>query len=1465
MAGPQTAPFGPSSSSSAESRITAFVSDLVRTEPIEEAFNLFLVHNKNADDDIVDKCSRWNALIAELQSDNSSSGSTNNSAIENALTGFVKVMSLQRNDKTLRIMRTILERSVGANVLKSRDVCDAVLTSDGLRADRNPAFWMTAFGLVRRIIGGVDYKGVREIMKAAIERLQTLSPGEIESVVSPQLSIVKDLLSYIFDRNAALLPGYFIVNEILKSYPDNPGWPHWAVVPMVSAFLNGFRPMTQMVTVVNRHRMRPIVEPTGKAHTLTTWRLDPLSLKFFLRGTLTYERTLPFGRDITVPQIEMLRYILRQNYSKDMVGSVLGIQKGGRKDGSGSTSGSQRYPMLEEQLVHLFVSAMTEEDETGVSDDSEALWRNLSSELIFSVLFQYITFPTFVTSVTEKLKKLKESQNHRAKELAFRRGRENMMWTLLQYVSGSISKNTTDDFVSVLCLIELLYSDEIDNCEPLPVPDRTKPDAVKKLAATALYIHFCSRAANEKTHPQFPLPRSLRKHYEYLSTIAASIPTSFNIEESVRKDFLVPIYCNTFTTKQEVFQQVMTGLVKAIGASNAVDTVPIPGGEKQLSAQAPSQPLSMDILDSLSLHTKMSLVHHIINFFQKQIHSKSTAAALSPALVETYCRLTVYSEIESLGVKSVLTQLFPQIFKESAWQMLHVILEIFSYRSHHIQASLRLLLLSHLNGLGGEVSTNRPIFAMNTQLSLCIESTALRIITSLGNSEIGLGKTGPAAASTTGVAGSKTGQQTGAAGSGNVVLYGDSEELNRVVVLTMARALQVNGLDQQSVTWVKDTLNGIMQKTPHSWPSHTLVNFPQIMQDFFKENPGPRENTSHNRAQLKQKVEEEYAIWASSAAAASETERIAHFSSPNNSFFLCVIWKFLIERETVLPLTYRVLERIGYKHLIAHLRTFCELLIFEFSKSGGAGFVAKCIESINNLIWKYNIIALDRFILCMALRTNEGSEAQVCLFIIQLLLLKPTAFRDRLNYLVELTSVMNGGTTEHQLATDFHQVHLDFYKDFPERFTPGELGSEAAAGGNGGQAAVAASQQPFPIYFSNVCVRFIPVFDIVVHRFLECPKVHTSLVNVLGHLSYLYKFHQKPITFLYNTLHYFERRIRENPFLKKKLIYSITGALKDVRPEGWGLTPPYLDYLESEHKSATSTNANGDLKKLFPPAYFVRLVGRLTHSLQNADASVIKRRAFPVMDWRFNEFPNEGAHATYITCVEIMGLPGMPHEVGAAILDVVLECAHVIPREELPDWINALGILMSNLPEAYWDGLYDKLVSAINEPPLSQWNVSGADPFKVFNFSESATASDGTDAGSYLSHLLAIAHSVFHHSGFDQIQTLPDLVREKFNALVRTEEQLLFVIHVTGPFLQRLHAERYMRPLFDLAVQYYRMLAKVDKELQRPLRYMDTICDLLYHVKYQFTGDSIRLDVERIEKELSPPLQLRLRFIAPKL
>merc|ERR1712039_834620 len=97
--------------------------------------------------------------------------------------------------------------------------------------------------------------------------------------------------------------------------------------------------------------------------------------------------------------------------------------------------------------------------------------------------------------------------------------------------------------------------------------------------------------------------------------------------------------------------------------------------------------------------------------------------------------------------------------------------------------------------------------------------------------------------------------------------------------------------------------------------------------------------------------------------------------------------------------------------------------------------------------------------------------------------------------------------------------------------------------------------------------------------------------------------------------------------------------------------------------------------------------------------------------------------------------------------------------------------------------------------------------------------------------------------------------------LVETEEQMLFVFHLVGPFLQRLHSDRFMRVLFELTVQLYEILLRVDRRVAH-LKHMDAVCDLLYHIKYQFTGDSVRNDVERIVRQLRNPLQLRLRFIA---
>lgn len=190
----------------------------------------------------------------------------------------------------------------------------------------------------------------------------------------------------------------------------------------------------------------------------------------------------------------------------------------------------------------------------------------------------------------------------------------------------------------------------------------------------------------------------------------------------------------------------------------------------------------------------------------------------------------------------------------------------------------------------------------------------------------------------------------------------------------------------------------------------------------------------------------------------------------------------------------RVLERIGARALVAHVRTFADFLVYEFSTSAGGQQLNKCIEILNDMVWKYNIVTLDRLILCLAMRSHEGNEAQVCYFIIQLLLLKPNDFRNRVSDFVKENS------PEHWLQSDWHTKHMSYHKKYPEKLYFEGLAEQVDP--------PVPIQSPYlPIYFGNVCLRFLPVFDIVIHRFLELLPVSKSLETLLDHLGGLYKFH----------------------------------------------------------------------------------------------------------------------------------------------------------------------------------------------------------------------------------------------------------------------------------------------------------------------------------------------------------------------
>ncbi|XP_071393603.1 mediator of RNA polymerase II transcription subunit 23 isoform X6 [Centroberyx affinis] len=1248
---------------SMETQLQSIFEDVVKTEMIEEAFaGMFM-------DTPEDERTK---LISCLGAFRQYWGTLPQESHDQCVQWIVRFIHSQHSPKRISFLYDCLAMAVETSLLPPRMVCVALISSDSLEWERTQ-LWALTFRLIRKIIGGVDYKGVRDLLKAVLDKIQTI-PTTVSSAVVQQLLAAREVVEYILDRNACLLPAYFAITEIRKLYPEGQ-LSHWLLGSLISDFVDSFRPTARINSICGRCSLLPVVNNSGAI--CNSWKLDPTTLRFPLRGMLPFDK--------------------------------------------------------------------------------------------------FASFPHMVLSLHQKLA-----------GRGLIKGRDHLMWVLLQFISGSIQKNALADFLPVMKLFDLLYPEK----ECIPVPDINKPQSTHSFAMTCIWIHLNRKAQNDNSKLQIPIPHSLKLHHEFLQQ-------SLRNKTLGMSDYKIALLCNAYSTNSECFTLPMGVLVETIYGNGSM-RINLPGTNCMASGSV--TPLPMNLLDSLTVHAKMSLIHSIATRVIKLAHAKSSIA-LAPALVETYSRLLVYMEIESLGIKGFISQLLPNVFKSHAWGILHTLLEMFSYRMHHIQPHYRVQLLSHLHSLAAVPQTNQ------NQLHLCVESTALRLITALGSSEV-------------------QPQFTRFLNDPKTVLSAESEELNRALILTLARATHVTdfftGSDSIHGTWCKDILQTIMTFTPHNWASHTLSCFPAPLQAFFKQNNVPQES----RFNLKKNVEEEYRKWKSMS---NENDIITHFSMQGSPpLFLCLLWKMLLETDHINQIGFRVLERIGARALVAHVRTFADFLVYEFSTSAGGQQLNKCIEILNDMVWKYNIVTLDRLILCLAMRSHEGNEAQVCYFIIQLLLLKPNDFRNRVNDFVKENA------PEHWLQSDWHNKHMSYHKKYPEKLYFEGLADQV-------NPPMQLQSQYLPIYFGNVCLRFLPVFDIVIHRFLELLPVSKSLETLLDHLGGLYKFHDRPVTYLYNTLHYYERHLRERTNLKRKLVHAIMSSLKENRTPGWCLSETYLK---------CGMNAREDNVWIPDDTYYCKLIGRLVDTMAGKSPG-----PFPNCDWRFNEFPNPAAHALHVTCVELMALAVPGKDVGNALLNVVLKSQPLVPRENITAWMNAIGLVITALPEPYWIVLHDRIVSVIGSPALTSETEWAGYPFALLDF----TACHQSYSEMNCSYVLALAHAVWHHSSIGQLSLIPKFLSETLKPIVQTEFQLLYVYHLVGPFLQRFQQER-TRCMLEIGVAFYEMLQAVDQHCQH-LHYMDPICDFLYHIKYMYTGDSVKEQVEKIIMTLRPAMKLRLRFI----
>ena len=132
----------------------------------------------------------------------------------------------------------------------------------------------------------------------------------------------------------------------------------------------------------------------------------------------------------------------------------------------------------------------------------------------------------------------------------------------------------------------------------------------------------------------------------------------------------------------------------------------------------------------------------------------------------------------------------------------------------------------------------------------------------------------------------------------NSIVSVESEELNRLLILTLARSMHITGTGNDPVAggWCKDLLSVIMQNTPHCWSEHTRSSFPHVIADFFEKQTYHKEN----KTLLKKTVEEEYRNFKTMT---NDNDIINHFT--NNQLFLCLLYKIILEGNGIPPVAYK--------------------------------------------------------------------------------------------------------------------------------------------------------------------------------------------------------------------------------------------------------------------------------------------------------------------------------------------------------------------------------------------------------------------------------------------------------------------------------------------------------------------------------------------------------------------------------
>uniref|UniRef100_A0A1I8ETR1 Mediator of RNA polymerase II transcription subunit 23 n=1 Tax=Wuchereria bancrofti TaxID=6293 RepID=A0A1I8ETR1_WUCBA len=558
-----------------------------------------------------------------------------------------------------RILSSIFMIACNEGVLPLSDCCELLIlcTNFSLTTPMDSR----KFEYMQKNLHLIDYKGLRNILKLlVVERMQEV-PSTITHHHRHMLLPVENVrfshffgivLSNVFctkitfqmlltliDRQLNLLPCIFTITELHRVSNNSRAF----LLPRVAKKFNdmfiSFRPLTEMVTVIGRSWLYPIAAHISFPVSTPSWKLEVTTTRLHQRAHL------PYKSELFAPQSSLLYTLLRQPRGKDTISYVM----------RQNTNLTPQRLQCDELLHMIILEAMSEMEKTDTRLDDPAnqyQWMNITQTL---------------------------------SETVYRKGRDELMWVILQYVAVYIDRVSNEEMVRVAEIYNLLYSDE----QTWSGADTDPLLFVRFLVPAAIWIHFYKKLGNSHTEILPKPSESLWRQIQFLQERTAD--SDPNIQNVADHNAVLAAVANAYSSDMPNFQKLVLTAVDVFldGSPEEMNTVwHLPHG---IISYSKKTPLPLSLIDSLTFHARNHLFQLCLLKLTAMLSVQQAQKVPSPATIDTLVRLAVTTEFE-YGVKQVLALLSSTLAsvnkstnlgpaqQDRSRDLLFVLCDILSYR-----------------------------------------------------------------------------------------------------------------------------------------------------------------------------------------------------------------------------------------------------------------------------------------------------------------------------------------------------------------------------------------------------------------------------------------------------------------------------------------------------------------------------------------------------------------------------------------------------------------------------------------------------------------------------------------------------------------------------------------------------------------------------------------------------------------